>query len=460
MDVSTGWTRSASTRHLRAFAITVVLLVLGITLVPAAQADSTPTRVSVAASHLRVARQSVLHLQRHMRSACRSRATSHCKAHRRELRRRIARHRRALRAVRAARVLAHTAVVRRARQTAGSKDTTTSASTTGTTATEPAAAPATSPSPAAVNPSSAPAATAASAGFQPGIVAGSAPLYDLPDVARLGAKVARVEFSVTASVASIRPVIAGYADRGVRVLLLAGFQHGRLPSSADSQNVASWAREFGPGGAFWADRSDSQLAVQSIEFGNETSYEYQGTQNQGGTYALRFKDAQVAIQGANRNVGLLAQADDQANWIDDMFAAVPDLGSRVAGWTVHPYIDDWGASRISRIIQKTAAHGAPSNIPIDITEWGLATDNGACLDDNYGHDKCMTYAAAAATMTARLAGLKAETKGRLGLFMLYRVTDLAAPRASTGREDYFGALKQDGSSKGTYTDAVRTVLAS
>ena len=31
------------------------------------------------------------------------------------------------------------------------------------------------------------------------------------------------------------------------------------------------------------------------------------------------------------------------------------------------------------------------DVPLWITEWGLSTDNGRCLSDNYGWDKCMTY---------------------------------------------------------------------
>ena len=56
----------------------------------------------------------------------------------------------------------------------------------------------------------------------------------------------------------------------------------------------------------------------------------------------------------------------------------------VAGWTVHPYgpVSRW-KPRIDRLISQTAAQGWSSGIPIDITEYGMATDNGATLSDNY-----------------------------------------------------------------------------
>ena len=49
-----------------------------------------------------------------------------------------------------------------------------------------------------------------------------------------------------------------------------------------------------------------------------------------------------------RSVGLLAQADDggsgSANWVNHMFDAVPNLGTMVDGWTVHPTARATGGS--------------------------------------------------------------------------------------------------------------------
>ena len=60
-----------------------------------------------------------------------------------------------------------------------------------------------------------------------------------------------------------------------------------------------------------------------------------------------------------------------------MFKAVPDLGRsyRLDDPPVWPRM----ASKATNPVHETAAQGAPSSIPIDITEWGLATDNGYCL---------------------------------------------------------------------------------
>ena len=206
------------------------------------------------------------------------------------------------------------------------------------------------------------------------------------------------------------------ASEGVEVILLAGFE-GRIPSTQEAQSLGAWAKRFGPGGTFWAGRSDGAYAVRYIEFGNETSYRNQGTFEDGGDYARRAQDAIAAVKAANPRVGVLVQADDAninpSPWVKDMFAAVPNLGNLAAGWTVHPYGPQprW-EPRISRLISQTAAAGSPP-LPIFVTEWGISTDNGRSLDDNYEWPTDMTYADAGAAVTREVADMNARFPGRL-----------------------------------------------
>jgi len=304
-------------------------------------------------------------------------------------------------------------------------------------------------------------------GFRMGVTTGSAFDYELPFVSSLGARTARLLYNVGTSAASMAPVIDAYARAGVRPLLAAHF-YGRLPTTAEAQNLATWARAYGPGGTFWAGKTyPANTAVNRIEFGHETSYSYQWADNslatyaaRAQTYALRFKDAQVAIKAANPNVGLLAQGDNAVNqsaWVVNMFKAVPDLGSRAAGWTIHPYGPSW-KTRIESTISSTKAAGSP-DLPIWVTEWGLSTDNGRCLSDNYGWSKCLTYAQAATTLHAALTGMLSTYGSRLGAFYLYQAHDQAATGTQTGREYYFGALQSRGQAKGAYTTEAKADLA-
>jgi hypothetical protein len=290
---------------------------------------------------------------------------------------------------------------------------------------------------------------------------------DFTATTQLGAKLVRIEFSVGTTAAQMQPVIARYAAIGVRVLPLAGF-YGTLPTPAQAQNLGGWAAAYGPGGSFWASRDDGRLAIQSIEFGNETSYGYQygdGAESASYTtraksYALRLREAAEAISTTGIKVGLLAQADDWTGaWVSGMFSAVPNLGSYVAGWTIHPYGTSW-ESRLQDLLAQTAAHGAPSNIPVDITEWGVASDSGHCLSDNDAWNKCMSYNEAASTLTGTFSGIEHLLGSRFGMFVLYQVRDQQATSVTTYNQDYFGALQHELQPKGAYTTAVQTMLAS
>lgn len=332
------------------------------------------------------------------------------------------------------------------------------------------------PAAASSSPTSPPPTPVSSGPFEMGIVAGSAIAYELPYVQQLGAHTARMEFSIDTPVSQMESIVGAYAQAGVRPLLLAGFD-GRLPSTGEAQNVAGWAAAFGPGGTFWQGKSyPASAAVTDIEFGNETSYSYQFSDTSSApnwyalssyaaraqTYALRFKDAETAIQTANPNVGLLAQADDGGSgtptWVNNMFAAVPDLAGRVAGWTVHPYGPHWEAT-INRLVSSTQAAGAPAAIPIYATEWGLSSDNGRCVEENFGFDKCMSYSAAASALESNIAAMHARYGGRLRDVYLFQARDQQSTGTSSDREGYCGALQTDQSTKGAYTTAVENLLA-
>jgi len=277
-----------------------------------------------------------------------------------------------------------------------------------------------------------------------------------------------MEFEVGASPSTLAPIVEEYAKVGIRIMPLAGFE-GTLPTSAQAKNLASWAAEFGPGGTFWQGKSfPAGTAMTNVEFGNETSYTYQfsdnskeAVANRAQTYALRFKEAEEGIHAANPDVGLLAQGDSGENngstWVDNMFKAVPNLAQLVAGWTVHPYGTE-SLRRIDEVVTQTQADGAPSTIPIYVTEWGLSTANGRCLSDNYGWNPCMTYEEAGADLASTVAAMRERFGSRLRALYLYQAQDLASSGTSTDREEHFGVLQYNGARKGAYTTEVESLL--
>ena len=92
-------------------------------------------------------------------------------------------------------------------------------------------------------------------GFEAGIVSGSDVMGEVQAATRLGAQARARRVRHLAAPSTLRPVIAAHAANGVRVLPLAGF-HSSMPTTDQARNLATWAREFGPGGTFWAGRSD------------------------------------------------------------------------------------------------------------------------------------------------------------------------------------------------------------
>jgi hypothetical protein len=307
-----------------------------------------------------------------------------------------------------------------------------------------------------------------SSSFEPGLNSGSDPTYDLPGAEQLGAKVVRLAFNLGDTAAQLEGVVAEYANEGIRVAPMADFDN-VIPTPAQAQSLAGWAQAFGPGGTFWAHRSDGRLAMRTIEFGNETSYSYQyanhtpeGYAGRAQVYAQRFAEAANAVKAANPGVGLLAQGDAGnagSVWVENMFKAVPNLGALVAGWTIHPYGPGWKA-RFQTLISQTAAQGAPATIPIDVTEWGLSTDNGNCVTENYGWGTCMTYQQAGETLTQTASEMRQTLGSRMGMLMLYQIRDQQRPGASNNREAYFGLVQHELQPKGAYTTAAKTLLAS
>ena len=303
--------------------------------------------------------------------------------------------------------------------------------------------------------------------FQPGMNAGwvYTGQMDTQAVPKMGAKVVRVNFPIEWTAAQLKPTIAGYAAMGVRVAPLASFD-GRIPSSAEARALGTWAKAYGPGGTFWAGRTDGNLAIETIEFGNETSGGYQYGDGAGApsymararAYATLLKEAAQAISATGVPVGMLAVSEDwTGDWMKEMFAAVPNFGSYVGGWISHPYGTGWKL-KLENIVKQAAEHGAPASIPIDVTEWGVASDNGRCLNDNYGYNACMTYQEAGETLRSVTAGIRSLLGARLGLFLFYQARDQAVSGASTEREGYFGLLQHALQTKGGYTSAAQEVL--
>ena len=270
---------------------------------------------------------------------------------------------------------------------------------------------------------------------------------DLALAKSVGAKVVRIEFAVSASASSLDQLVNGYAANGVQVQPLAGFEG--IPSASDAANMREWALRHGPQGSG---------RIRYIEWGNENSFGYKAQANgYGGTsaylawagnYARSAVAAATALQGTG--VGLLVQLDDADGWpwVQGMKAAVPDLDKYVSGWTIHPYGPP-GRDKLARMIEQARSAGWADSVRFYATEWGIATDDGRMLSDNYGFPRNLSYAQAATALRDEMAFYRSQP--RVAQVLYYMSMDGASSGSSTDREDYFGLFTSSGADKAALT---------
>ena len=216
-----------------------------------------------------------------------------------------------------------------------------------------------------------------------------------------------------------------------------------IPTDAQVDSAAAWAK--------------SQAGkIKNVEFGNES---FIHMSSQGGAYALAAK--RLAQDLAGSGVGVLIQADDNNSgsswWIDAEYQAVPDLHKYAAGWVIHPYgPSSVHTTRINRVWGMVNKYGG-GNVKFYATEYGMASDGGRTLNDNYEYPVNLSYDAAGPLLTQGIADFK--NTGKVAQVMLYQSTDQAAPGSSNDREGYFGLLQAGGGLKGALTQAAIAAFA-
>jgi len=164
-------------------------------------------------------------------------------------------------------------------------------------------------------------------------------------------------------------------------------------ATAYASFVAATVARYGPG---------TSANLRWFELWNEPyfSESWSGKTSEPEAYARDVRAASQAAREVAPSVKLLLAAEYAdapqtggsapwaTHWIDDMFAAVPDLGHWIDGVAVHPYGDDptlplaekggwkdangeWAFQRIDTVRERFLAHGV--NVPFWITEEGFST---------------------------------------------------------------------------------------
>jgi len=250
-------------------------------------------------------------------------------------------------------------------------------------------------------------------------------------------------------------VIAEAARRGLRVLPL--LQTGStLPGdvNAYATMVAAHVRRYGPAGQFWAERPElnAALAPEYFEIYNEPYGDWYGPVEPG-RYAQVLRAAVTRGREANPAARYLMAVDRtpggaRKTWIDDLYAAEPNLNAYFDAVAVHPYAvgrapdqpnDPWGFGRIADARRVLESHGAGAK-PFWITEIGWTT----CTQDSEG---CVTEAEQAQYMERAAELVRTKYQFVEAMFFYHWRLDERDPANS---EHFYGILHNDLTPKPAY----------
>jgi hypothetical protein len=253
------------------------------------------------------------------------------------------------------------------------------------------------------------------------------------------------------------------AARNMRILPVlidtpswAGSSWNQIPDnpSAFSKYTAAVVGRYGPGGTFWQAHPEiASYAPDYFEIWNEPYLRYfsAGGVNPG-RYARLVKATSIAGREANPQAKFLLAGeqtppgDKRHTFVDDMYAAVPDLNAYFDAVAVHPYSGSsapdhrrggWGFPRVADIRQTFVEHGAESK-PLWITEVGWST---CPKDPRY----CTSEKKQAAYLSEMFALLRTKYASYIKAVFVYRSIDIDSKRSD--KEGWFGLERLNGSRK-------------
>jgi hypothetical protein len=301
-----------------------------------------------------------------------------------------------------------------------------------------------------------------------GVASNADPATQLPRASGIGCTIMRIEFDYNAAVSTLKPIFDQAATLGIRVQPIAGWDNGANPVP-DLSNLVTWAAAFGTGGTNWPG-GVTAFPMLAIELGNENSFSYKsGSWDSpelaaiAQSYGQKARALQVALasspSAAARAVGTIIELDDgnsgSANWINNVkLGGGQPLFDTMVAPAAHPYGPDY-MTRINRIAGFLATAGSTKKYYL--TEYGLATDNGASITpDNYGWPVNQTYTQAGTAIGGVISTMRAS--GKVAQLMIYEMSDLSAPGANTFKENYFGIVQQNGTAKGAYTSTLASLM--
>jgi hypothetical protein len=265
-------------------------------------------------------------------------------------------------------------------------------------------------------------------------------------------------------------VMTQAAERGLHVLPVLqsapGWAAGTwntIPSDPDAyaDYVAHVVARYGTGGSFWAEHPElpADAAITTFEIWNEP---YLASFSNGDAdparYARLFKAAAKAGRAQNPDAKFLIEADISAtsdwseyhDWIDSMYAAVPNLGDFFDGVAIHPYASydpdrwdpgtpesRWQTPRMEQIHREFVSHG-DGDKHMWVTEIGWPTCSG--------NSDCVSESKQAAYLADFFQDVSTKYRSWVDAVFVYNYADFGAGDPSD-KEQWFGLTHRDGSPK-------------
>ena len=112
------------------------------------------------------------------------------------------------------------------------------------------------------------------------------------------------------------------------------------------------------------------------------------------------------------------------------------------------------------MITQTAAKGAPTTVPIAVTEDGVATDDGRKLKDNYGYPANLTYAKAAEILSSKLRDVQTRYGSRISMYLIYQSHDSRPHGATKTRRTTSARCGRTSADKGNWSAYLRALFTS
>jgi hypothetical protein len=272
-------------------------------------------------------------------------------------------------------------------------------------------------------------------------------------------------------------VVAAAATQGLTLLPLlhdtpdwAGKASTSIPTDAGpyARFVARVAARYGPRGSFWrAHRELPYRPAAHLELWNEPYLpQFSDGNPDPANYARLVRDTVRVARRANPLARFLIEGDTswtsdnesfRDDWMQELYAAVPDLGRWFDGVAVHPYSDDppdaftpgprffRQTRRLEEVRRALLAHGDRAK-HLWITEIGWSTcggDSGGCVSEPQQAEYLQTLFGMA----------RGIWRPYLDAVVVYQLIDSGASDGS--KEGHFGLLRASGARKPAWSEFVR-----